>query len=79
MQVFVAVLSSVIDQNEFEKSWRRDCSHNLLPEAGFAFAGKKISLTLDPGPEGRWQTEIVHRAISTAVRRVDQGCNIRFM
>lgn len=79
MQVFVAVLSNVIDAVEFEKSWRLDGTDVLLPAAGFAFAGRRISLTLEPGPEGRWQTEIVHQAISSAVRRVDRSCNIRWM
>jgi hypothetical protein len=36
-------------------------------------------LTLAPGPDGRWQTEMVHRTLSSAVRRVDQSCNIRWM
>jgi hypothetical protein len=79
MQVFVAVLSTVIDADEFEKSWRLDGGDTLLPDAGFAFAGQKISLRLEPGPEGRWQTEVVHQAISSAVRRVDRSCNIRWM
>ena len=78
MQMFVAVLSSPIDQVEFEKSWRLDCARNSLQDADFAFAGQTISLTLEPGPDGRWQTETVHRALSSAVRRVDQNCNIRW-
>jgi hypothetical protein len=36
-------------------------------------------LRLEPGPDGRWQTESVHRTVSNAVRRVDQSCNIRWM
>jgi hypothetical protein len=79
MQVFVAVLSNPIDQSEFEKSWRLECAGDLFPDASFAFAGRKISLTLAPGPDGRWQTESVHRTFSSAVRRVDQSCNIRWM
>lgn len=79
MQVFVAMLSNLIDRGEFEKSWSLDCAGNVFPEAGFAFDGRKISLTLGPGPEGRWQTEKVHRIFSSAVRRVDHNCNIRWM
>jgi hypothetical protein len=79
MQVFVAVLSNPIDRNEFEKSWRLDGAGNLFLDAGFSFAGQKISVTLEPGPEGRWQTEMVHRRLSSAIRRVDQNCNIRWM
>jgi hypothetical protein len=79
MQVFVAVLSNLIDQGEFEKSWRTDCSPDMLPDCNFSFAGRTLSLKLAPGPEGRWQTEKVHRTVSSAVRRVDQSCNIRWM
>ena len=79
MQVFVAVLSNPIDRGEFEKSWRLDCAGSLYPGAGFVIAGQKISLTLEPGPDGRWQTEVVHRTLSSAVRRVDHNCNIRWM
>jgi hypothetical protein len=78
MQVFVAVLSNLIDKGEFEKSWRLDCAGNLFPDAGFAFDGRKISLRLEPGPDGRWQTELVHRTLSNAVRRVDRNCNVRW-
>jgi hypothetical protein len=77
MQLFVAVLSNLIDQSEFEKSWRLHCAG--MQDAGVTFAGKRITLTLEPGPEGRWQTEIVHRKLSDAVRRVDQLCNIRWI
>lgn len=78
MQIFVAVLSNPIDQVEFEKSWRLDCAGNLFPGAGFAFAGQTISLRLEPGPGGRWQSELVHRTLSSAVRRVDRNCNIQW-
>ena len=79
MQLFVAVLSNLIDQGEFEKSWRLDCAGNPLGDAGFSFADRKISLTLEPGPDGRWQTDMVHRKLASAVRRVDQTCNIRWI
>jgi hypothetical protein len=79
MQVFVAVLSNLIDQGEFEKSWRADCPADMFKDADLAFAGRTISLKLEPGPDGRWQTESVHRTLSSAVRRVDQSCNIRWM
>ena len=79
MQIFVAMLSNIIDAGEFEKSWRLDCAGNLLRDASVVIAGRKVSLTLEPGPDGRWQTEIVHRMLSSAVRRVDQNCNIRWM
>jgi len=79
MQTFVAVLSNLIDRGEFEKAWQLDCAGKSFPAAGFTFAGRRISLTLEPGPDGRWQTESVHRTFSSAVRRVDHSCNIRWM
>jgi hypothetical protein len=79
MQLFVAVLSNVIDQCELEKSLRLKSAGNFLQDAGMSFVGRKISLTLEPGPDGRWKTEMVHRTLSDAVRRVDQSCNIRWI
>ena len=72
------MLSNLIDEGEFEKSWRLDCAGELFEGANVAIAGRKVSLTLKPGPDGRWQTEIVHRALSSVVRRVDRNCNIRW-
>ena len=79
MQIFVAILSNPIDQDEFEKSWRLGCEGNLLRGANVVMAGRKVSLMLEPGPDGRWQTEVAHRTISGIVRRVDQNCNIRWI
>jgi hypothetical protein len=79
MQFFVAELSNLIDQGEFEKSWRTECSGDFFPEVSFVFAGRTISLKLAPAPDGRWPTESVHRTFSSAVRRVNRGCNIRWI
>ena len=79
MQVFVALLSNVIDQGKLETSWHSDRSVDPLSEVVFAFNGRQISMTFELGPSGRWQSESVHRAFSKAVRRVDQDCNIRWM
>ena len=79
MQTFVAVLSNPIDQGEFEKSWESGCPGEMVGEVSFAFAGRTISLKLEPRPSGRWQTEGIHRTFSSAIRRVDQSCNIRWM
>lgn len=79
MQLFVAILSTPIDQCEFEKSWRLNGAGNLFKDAGLSFAGRRISLAIEPGPEGRWPVEMIHRTLSDAVRRVDQNCNIRWI
>ena len=79
MQVFIAELSNLIGQGEFEKSWHRDDAVNPFLKVDFGFAGRRISITLEPGPSGRWQTESVHRSVTNAVRRVDQRCNIRWI
>jgi hypothetical protein len=79
MQFFIAELSNLIDQGEFEKSWHRDDPVNPFPKVDFGFSGRRISITLEPGPSGRWETESVHRSICTAVRRVDPRCNIRWI
>ena len=77
MQMFVAQLSNQIDQVEFEKAWRGD-SGGSFAGVKFAFTGQTMSMELEPGPSGRWQTESVHHSVSDAVRRVDHKCNIRW-
>jgi hypothetical protein len=79
VQVFIAELSNSIDQGEFEKSWHSDGSVNPFLKVDFAFTGRRISITIDSGTSGRWQSESVHRTFSSAVRRVDQKCNIRWI
>ena len=79
MQILIAELSNVIEQGELEKAWHSGDAINPLLKVHFAFAGRRISIMLEPGPEGRWQTESVHRSFSSAVRRVDQRCNIRWI
>jgi len=79
MQVFIAELSNLIDHDELKKSWDSDDSVNPYAKVDFAFAGRRISITLEPGRAGRWQTESVHRSFSCAVRRVDGRCNIRWI
>jgi hypothetical protein len=79
MQMFIAELSSLIDQGEFEKSWQSDDSVNPFLKVDFGFVGRRISIQLEPGPAGRWQTESVHRSFSSAVRGVDPRCNIRWI
>jgi len=79
MQVFIAELSNLIDQGEFEKSWRSDGSVNPTLKIDFAFAGRRISMKIDSGSSSRWQSDSVHQTFSSAVRRVDQTCNIRWI
>jgi hypothetical protein len=79
MQMFIAELSNLIDKSEFEKSWHNDGSVNPFLKVVFGYAGRRISITLEPGPAGRWQTESVHRSFSSAVRRVDPRCSIRWI
>ena len=59
MQVFIAELSNQIDQGEFEKSWHSEDCPNPFLKVDFAFTGRRISMTLEPGPEGRWQSDSV--------------------
>jgi len=79
MQLFIAELSNLIDQGKFEESWHRDGSVNPYLKVDFSFVGRRISISLEPGPAGRWQTESVHQSFSSAVRRVDPRCSIRWI
>jgi hypothetical protein len=79
MQMSIAELSNLIDRGEFEKSWQSDGSVNPFLKVNFGFAGRRISIKLEPGPAGRWKSESVHRSFSSAVRRVDPRCSIRWI
>ena len=79
MQVFIAELSTQIDPAEFEKSWNSREAENPFLKVDFAFTGQRVSMKLEPGPEGRWPSESVHKSFSSAVRRVDRNCNIRWI
>ena len=79
MQRFVAELSGLINKAEFYKSWNTDSPVDLDRTVGFAFDGRRISITIDSKLSEKWPSEDLHRMFSQAIRRVDQHCNVRWL
>jgi hypothetical protein len=79
MQMFIAEVSNLIDKADFERSWQSDSTINPNFKVAFGFAGRRISATVESSLEDRWQSDAFHRTFSSAVRRVDQKCNVRWL
>ncbi len=80
MQTFMAELSKVIEEVDFERSWGRDLSLNdKQPTVKFTFSGRRVSAVIDPASSERWVPSTFHSSFSAAVRRIDNACNIRWL
>jgi hypothetical protein len=79
MQMFIAEVSDLIDQAAFEKSWQSDSTINPQFDVAFSFTGHRISVTVESKMEDRWQSDAFHRTFSSAVRRVDRNCSVRWL
>ena len=79
MQRFIAEVSNVIDKVAFEKSWLSDATINPNFKVDFGFADRRISITVESRAEDRWQSDSFYDTFSSAVRRVDQKCNVRWL
>jgi hypothetical protein len=78
-QIFIAEVTKLIDQIAFERSWKNDPAIDGHFQVTFAFAGQRISATVECSQDRRWQSDSFHRAFSNAVRRVDGSCNVRWL
>lgn len=79
MQRFIAELSSPINENAFDESWRSDSAANPNYSVAFGFAGRRVSITIESKLADRWGSVSFQRTFSNAVRRVDQMCNVRWI
>ena len=80
MQRFIAELSTVIEEADFNRSWCNDQSLNdKQPKVKFTFDGRRVSVLVDPDSTERWDSSSFYRIFSAAVRRVDRTCNIRWI
>jgi len=80
MQRFVAELSTVIEEADFERSWSSDQSLNgKQPKVKFTFSGRRISALIYSDSSERWPSASFYRTFGAAVRRVDRTCNIRWI
>jgi hypothetical protein len=79
MQIFIAEVTKLIDQADFERSWKNDPAIDENFEVTFVFAGRRISATVECPLERGWQSDSFHRAFSAAIRRVDGSCNVSWL
>jgi hypothetical protein len=79
MQRFIAELSSTIDKDAFDKSWLSDGIANPTYSVAFGFAGRRVSITIESTQADRWGSASFQRLFSSAVRRVDHHCNVRWL
>jgi hypothetical protein len=79
MQRFIAELSAVIDQLELERSWKSDAMVDPSIAVTFGFAGRRVSITINSDLTNQWKSDIFHRRFSSAIHRIDQRCNIRWL
>jgi hypothetical protein len=79
MQRFIAELSSLIDKEAFDNSWRSDGVANPNYSVDFGFVGRRVSITIESTQADRWGSVSFQRTFSSAVRRVDHNCNVRWI
>ena len=74
MQRFIAELSKLIETAEFERAWQNDSAKNPNVTVAFAFAGRRVTITIDSLLSPPWRSDDFHRTFSSAIHRVDQHC-----
>ena len=79
MQRFIAELSSLIDKSEFERSWQSDSAVNPNFKVDVGFEGRRVSIIIESNLSDQWRSESFHRTFTSAIHRVDQHCNIRWL
>lgn len=79
MQRFIAELSGVIDKLELERSWKSDLAVDPTAAVTFDIAGKRVSITINSNLSNQWKSDSFHRTFSSAIHRLDQRCNIRWL
>jgi len=79
MQMFIAEVSNVIDKAAFEQSWDSDSAIDRDFQVTFVFAGRRISANVECRLDRRWQSDSFRRVFSSAVRRVDRSCNVKWL
>jgi len=79
MQKFIAEVSHLIDKDALETSWQSDPTINPNFKVDFGFVDRRILITVESKVEDRWRSESFYNAFSSAVRRVDRTCNVRWL
>jgi len=79
MQKFIAEVSHLIDKDALETSWQSDPTINPNFKVDFGIVDRRILITVESKVEDRWRSESFYNAFSSAVRRVDRTCNVRWL
>lgn len=79
MQLFMAQLSGDIDKLQFEQSWKSDGAIDPGLDVVFGFVGRTVSIKITSDLSNQWKSDALHRTFSSAIHRVDQRCNIRWL
>ena len=79
MQLFMAELSGEIDKLDLERSWKSAVGVDPSLAVVFGFAGRRVSITINSPLSAQWQSDSFRRTFSSAIHRVDQHCNIRWL
>jgi hypothetical protein len=79
MQRFIAELSSAIEKDEFDSSWRSQATGRAELKVEFAFDGRRVSATIHSDADSPWESQSFRRAFSTVIRRINASCNVRWI
>jgi hypothetical protein len=79
MQRFIGELSTLINKDAFDESWRSDCLANPNYCVAFGFTDRRVSITIESTQVDRWGSASFQRTFSDAIRRVDHLCNVRWI
>ena len=79
MQRFIAELSKLVDNSEFERSWQSDTAGKPDFKVEFAFSGRRIFITVHSDLPGEWPADDFYRIFTAAIRRIDRSCNVRWL
>jgi len=79
VQRFMAELSNQITKSDFETLWNSERTANSVPKVEFAFAGRTISVVVHSELSSQWPSANFHQTFSAVIRRLDRGCNVRWL
>ena len=79
MQRFMAELSAPVDKTAFERSWHSDPAIIGQTRVEFVFVGQTVSAVVHSDFSGQWSSASFHETFSAAIRRLNRGCNIRWL
>lgn len=79
MQRFIAELTNPIGEADFGQSWQSTPGVEGKFTIDFHFDGCRVLATIESDVADKWRPDDFHRTFSSAIRRVDQRCNVRWL